>query len=106
MKIKQYDYYKPFVIQIWRKGRKRFFNKYKNGRVITAWSILAAEIFMDRCEDFYKIKTILSNKKIKFQKAYIDLSFVCQPEEFYFDEIEKPVVERVVSSQDLEDLPF
>ncbi len=56
-----------FVIKI----KNRCFYEYKNNRINTAWSLAGAKIFSNGFDDLLKLEKILKDKKIKYEKAFI-----------------------------------
>ena len=71
-----------FAIKI----KNRFFCEYKNNRINTAWSLYGAKFFSCDNSQYKKIEKILIEKKVKFEKAYIELKECEQP--IQFSEIE------------------
>lgn len=56
-----------FVLKI----KDRFFSRYQNKRVVTAWSLAGAYIFRYGSSKFFKTISILEKRKIKYSKHFI-----------------------------------
>lgn len=96
----------PFAIKI----NERFFYKYENDRVNTAWSLAGAKIFLDGTATFEKIRKVLNSKKVKYEKAYVGIITpvinVDEPKKINKEEIISKVKKTCAEVLEDDDLPF